>query len=109
MPKFTPGPSDIGKKHHKLLVLKEEMREHSEVWCYCLCDCGAKVWKMRSLLRRGVTKSCGKGSCRSVYESCVGGRFNKLVVLKEARRKPPKTQKDGKYHIYSLIYETTSE
>jgi hypothetical protein len=95
--RWVRGGGDVGKKHHKLLVLKEEMREHSEVWCLCRCDCGIEKWVRRSFLRRGLTKTCGSPTCLPKYESDLDKRYHQLLVLKEATRQ---RESDGKLLYY---------
>lgn len=77
---------DIGKRYCKLLILKEERRSDYKIWSYCKCDCGTEKWIAKYNIKNGNTKTCGKGSCRATYESDIGKRYNKLVVLKEDRK-----------------------
>lgn len=52
--------SDIGKKHNKLLVLKEEIRKN-ETYCYCKCDCGNEKWICKASVKQNISCGCGGG------------------------------------------------
>ena len=53
-------PSLIGKKFHRLMVLKEIGRnKHGKIIWQCMCDCGNTTETLGVYLRNGDTKSCG--------------------------------------------------
>jgi len=55
------GKIDLtGVRFGRLLVVKESTERISGVLCWdCICDCGNKATVRGSVLRQGVTKSCG--------------------------------------------------
>jgi len=85
----------MSNRYGKLLILKEERRADYKIWSYCRCDCGVEKWIAKYYLKSGK-ETCGEGSCRANYESDIGKKYHKLVVLKEARR----NNNDGTSLVY---------
>lgn len=96
----------VGKKFNRLKVLKESGdRYRREVLWLCECDCGNKTKVTTNKLKSGHTKSCGcltdevrsENGLRAVGNltspggpliyDLVGKKFNRLTVLKKAKRR----------------------
>ena len=58
----------LGKVFGKLTVLEDtgERRSRQILW-RCLCECGNEKLAVSYYLRKGVTRSCGLGSCHNAY------------------------------------------
>ena len=72
-----------GRRFGKLIVLKELGGGR----ILCRCDCGAEKIFIKSNVKRGLARSCGRcvrrHTRRDLIKDTVGRRFGKLVVLKE--------------------------
>ncbi len=72
-----------GRRFGKLTVLKELGGGR----ILCRCDCGEEKIFIKSNVKRGLARSCGRcvrrHTRRDLIKDTVGQRFGKLVVLKE--------------------------
>lgn len=68
-----------GEKYGLLTVLKD--RGARKV--LCLCECGRKALRCRSVLRKGNVKSCGCLRVRTGNPISRGTRFGNLVVMED--------------------------
>lgn len=73
----------VGQRFGKLVVLKELGGGR----ILCRCDCGEEKIFIKSNVKRGLARSCGRcvrrHTRRDLIKDTVGRRFGKLVVLKE--------------------------
>lgn len=49
----------VGKKFHELTIQGYRRNTGGEVYLFCQCSCGNKIWIKRANLLNGHTKSCG--------------------------------------------------
>jgi hypothetical protein len=82
----------IGQRFGKLVVLKENGRDHGAVSWECLCDCGKTITTSSWRLRGGSTKSCGCYNKERTHETrfkdISGQRFGRLVVISPVGKSP---------------------
>lgn len=72
-----------GQKFGYLTVLKRDtLKKSNHAYWICQCNCGNVVSVRGTLLRKGVTKSCGCLQKEKVTINLVGQKFEHLTVLK---------------------------
>ena len=81
--------NEIGNKYGKLTVIEEapKTEKQNEINWICLCECGNIISVRGTSLRQGKTKTCGKCHQANFIDE-TGNRYGKLIVLKEANKKP---------------------
>ncbi|WP_020007398.1 HNH endonuclease [Salinicoccus albus] len=89
-----------GGVFNRLTVMKDAGRnKHNQVMWLCKCECGNKVKVITTLLRRGLTKSCGclqkEKASNNTGKDLTGKRFGKLIVLKRIGTKTGKNGRQG--------------
>lgn len=84
-----------GQQFGEWTVLYPIRDANKRLMYHCRCSCGTERDISKTALIKGKTKSCGckqgKNASLSKIKDISGQRFGRLVALKIAYRKPPKT------------------
>jgi hypothetical protein len=82
----------IGKTYGKLTVLKKVDRDSPKTYVLCKCACGNKKIVVLSVIKNGITRSCGclrkERNSRDFanWQKSIGKRYGKLTVLSKVDR-----------------------